>query len=297
MNGVFCFFLLASLLQAPTGDLTLHVEADRKTMRLSDHGQLIISLEGPAPLVVTLPANWPAEESSSAWRARPAGDAQVTPLANGRERWTLPLRIDPYAAGDSLVLSLNPLTVRFGPNSRSESVSIPPVSIQVTTDIQSVQTSEARSITGIESVPAPVARNQSTLIVFGLVFLVVVMGGMYYAWRRTQRRAETVAYADDLPRQLQELKNQTDPRQLAIGVAALLRSAIAQRYGISLDCLTARESSRVFHELERVPASVDREEFAVIMRECERIQYDPFAQGECQSLLERTQRWLESLNR
>ena len=84
---------------------------------------------------------------------------------------------------------------------------------------------------------------------------------------------------------------------MAKGIGMVLRGTANRKFGLSLDCRTANEAGRAFHRSLAVPRTIDRDEFESILKECERMQFDPFANGHAPSLLERTKNWIALANR
>ena len=82
----------------PTGTLTLSAAE----VPLSDPLLATVSILGPAPLAVSVPAPLLVETSRPYWQVRPTGAASVEKLPDGRERWTQSYRLEPFTAGDSV---------------------------------------------------------------------------------------------------------------------------------------------------------------------------------------------------
>ena len=283
------------LLLAPP-NVTAIAVADRTAMRLSDHAMLSVSFEGSTPLAVAIPAEWLAEESTATWRARVMGTAIITPLANDRERWEIKLRLDPYATGDPLPLALKTVEIRSGREAALQTITLPTVSLRVTTDITAVHADETRTITGIETVPEVERSHRAYWWAVG-VFAVISLALVLIVRKRNRTNDRPESTDDWLNRELANLEQESDTQKMTTGIATILRNFVSRRFGLSLDCRTANEAGRAFQRSPAVPPTIDRDEFKSILKECERMQFDPSANGNALALLERSKNWIALANR
>jgi hypothetical protein len=117
--------------------------ADR--IRLSDRILVEISISGPAPIIVTPPANWLDDESMARWSVRPVGEPRIASDA-GDERWTRTLELSPYAVGESVALGWSPVVVRSGDEVQDRTLALPKKSFVITVDV--TLASEPRPLSG-----------------------------------------------------------------------------------------------------------------------------------------------------
>src|SRR5688572_12688501 len=106
------------LLLAPP---TITAKAVPEVIRLSETTAVTLTVEGDAPIAATT-GEWLADESAISWRIKKIGQANITPLANGRERWTLELQVEPDVPGKPVTLQLRPQSFRFGSNASPQMV-------------------------------------------------------------------------------------------------------------------------------------------------------------------------------
>ena len=280
----FLFLLLAP-------DLTANVIVDRSTIRLSDHAIITVSVEGPAPLAVEIPADWLAEESSANWRAKAIAPAKIETLTNGRERWSISLRVDPYATGDPITITLKSLDVRSGQNAGPQHVDLPSVTVRVTTDVSTIRPEEARSITGIESVPESAGSSQLWWWAVGIL-LSFVIAAIWIIHKRWTAHELPETNEHWLERRMAALERETDSRAVANGVSELLRDLVTRKCGVPLESRTANEAVFDVRQSTAITQAIDCDEFESLLKECERIQFDPISNGSTKTLLARAKNWL-----
>jgi hypothetical protein len=136
----------------PAGTLTLSGNA----ILLSEPLTATIAIEGPSPLIVTLPTPLLAEASRSFWQIRPAGIASIEKLSDGNERWTQAYRLEPFLAGDAVPVEFAPLTIA------GQMVSFPKKSVNVKSTV--ADANELRPLAGPEYPPAAPVADSSWLI-------------------------------------------------------------------------------------------------------------------------------------
>ena len=265
-------------------DVTATAVADRDDVRLSDSVHLTLTAEGPAPLAVTVPDEWLTIESSANWRTRPVGVVTVTPLPNGRERWVLTLRLDPYATGDPLALTLNAVSVRSGGDATPQIItwSIPP--LRVTSRAKEPSAEDVRPITGIETVPTAV-RSSAWGWIVAVVTALSAMAAIVYRLRSRPARGHDGVSEKAIV--FRAIESQTDPREIARLVARAVRHSLGPYY----DCRTTGEISR---ECDTRTNSSSVAEGSTLLELCDRVHFDPAAANESDDLKARALAWLRS---
>lgn len=279
MIGLFLFLL------APP---TVTAKAVPESIRLSDTTTVTLIVEGDAPIAATT-GEWLADESTMSWRIKKIGHAIVTPLANGRERWSLELQIEPDVPGKPVALHFRPQSFRFGSNAAPQMVEWPTLSIEVTTQAKA-DASDARLITGIEAVPDPPPWNWRPVAVIAANILLIAIG-LAVLLRRDFRRADPKLTLNWLRQQLTSLEAEINPTQQAAGIASLLRHYVALKYGLVTDCRTTAETEAEILAAANIPPTFDRVEFASILNDCDRLKFDP-VESTPVDLLSRCRAWI-----
>lgn len=137
--------------ESPSLIIRASASIDADEIRLSGEIRLTLTVEGPTPLDVTRPKPLLAE--AGLWRVREEGLPLRELLPNQRQRWTLGYRLSPLTPGDSIKVSLNPLTVRAGTPDEVQIAWANSFSIRVTTKITQPSVDDLRPVTDIESAP------------------------------------------------------------------------------------------------------------------------------------------------
>lgn len=279
---MICLFLL--LLAPPT----VTVKAVPESIRLSEATTVTLTVEGDAPIAATA-GDLLADESAMSWRIKRIGQAKVTPLANGRERWTLELQIEPDVPGKPLTLQIRPQSFRFGSNASPQMVEWPALSVEVTTQARA-DAGDARSITGIEEVPDPPPWNWRPVAGIAAILGLSLLG-ITILIRRNSRRVEVVSTEDWLTQQFTKLEADPNPTRQAAGIAALLRGYVARKYGLITDCRTTAETEADVLAAANIPLAFDRVEFAQLLNDCDSLKFDPAATSQS-DLFTRCRAWI-----
>ena len=279
MIGVFL------LLIAPPA---VTAKAVPESIRLSDTTTVTLTVEGDAPIAATT-GDWLADESTMIWRIKKNGQANVTPLPNGRERWTLELQIEPDVPGKPVALQIRPQSFRFGSNAASQMVEWPTLSIDVTTQAKA-DAGDARLITGIEAVPDLPPWNWRPVAGVGAIIVLLLLG-LYLFFRMNNRQVEFVSTEDWLTHQFAQLDRETNPSRQASGIATLLRGYVARKYGLVTDCRTTAETEAEVLAAANIPPMFDRVEFARLLNDCDRVKFDPVESAPV-DLLSRCRAWI-----
>jgi hypothetical protein len=143
--------LVLLALPAHDPDLTSDLTLDSAEVRLSDSVRATLTVEGPAPLRVTVPPAVLADDSAAVWKVRAAAAPTVTDLGDNRQRWRLVLRLDPFLRGDSLPIAVAPFEAVAGSDPTPRPVNWPRKSVKVWS--AAAVTDDVRPVTGIEPTP------------------------------------------------------------------------------------------------------------------------------------------------
>lgn len=222
--------------------VTTHRRADRESLALSDSVTVTLTLEGPAPLRIEPPARWLSEESAAVWKVASASPAKVEAIPDGRERWTITLRVDPFLPGESLPLQFATAKVTAGADVAAQSVSWDGLEFRVETSLDA-KTATPRPITGIEPVPeviiSPIAMPLDRVsIAFGLLVFAVVLLVIARIIRRSRVPVDPVAAS---LRELERLRSVPEPGRVLDRVVQVSRAFLERRSGIRATHLTAEE--------------------------------------------------------
>jgi len=159
--------------------LTFTAVADRPSIALSESLRIVLSIEGTAPLRVAVPRTEAVLDSGSAkiWKVRPEGNARIDALPSGRERWVQTYQLDPYQPGIEVPLQFARFPVLAGTATVPTNVEWQALTIRVTTNL-TADPNAVRPITGIEELPAPQPRTESSTpsLVIGLVLALTLLG-------------------------------------------------------------------------------------------------------------------------
>lgn len=247
---------------------------------LSESTQLTLTLVGPAPLQVELPEK-PEQlltaESALAWQIRPTASAAVKTLPDGREEWTRPYRLSPYLAAEKVPIAFAPIKVRAGSDANAQEVTWPAGEVRVQTRINELKGDNARSITGIEELPAPpqphpAAVGWQFIAGLGSVFAVVLAWAIVRKWRaKPPPLPPTEWAARELDRLERDLSSgHATGRAVADRIADVVREFVERRYGLPARKLTTAE--------------------LLTLTECERVNWPSGATTPLRGLLDRCDR-------
>ena len=233
--------------ESPSLVVRASASIDADEIRLSGEILLTLTVEGPTPLDVNRPKPLLAE--AGLWRVREEGLPLRELLPNQRQRWTLGYRLSPLIPGDSINVSLNPLTVRAGTPDDVQIAWANSLSIRVTTKITQPSVDDLRPVTDIESAPI----IETTIVdhfrwwlfagpAFSSVLIVLVM------WRRS--RPVSKAEVHDADWVERELKVALSPDALV----QTLKLFLGHRFSQSFEPDTTAEIVGKLRQLTDYPA-------------------------------------------
>lgn len=278
---------------------------------LSDSTTLTLALEGSAPLRVAMPEG-PAKlltaESAAVWRIRPAGRPKSESLGDGRERWTQSFRLDPFAAGNPVVIAFAPVKVKAGTDLNEQEVTWPAVNVTVELerwkDAGRDDLERARQetrITGIETLPPlappdPGDVGWKVAAVLGAVFALVVAAALMRRWRAKPPPLPPGEWAErELARLEADLaEGRATTAAAADRTATILRGYIERRYALNATKLTTAELLASAEEAGWPADSAG--ELREILERCDRSKFAgvvPDA-AESASLMGRSRDWVKA---
>jgi hypothetical protein len=285
---------LAAAPALPAPPPTVTVTPDRKTLSLSESLHAILTIEGPAPLRVEVPAPVLLPASERDWRVRPTGPPRVSPSGDGRETWTQGFRLDPYTPGEQYVL-FAPFTV----NGRE--VPGPGFEVRVISTVSEAKAEAARPVTGVEAPPSPAADSgvsRAPWVVGGLlgvaVVVVVVAVAVVARWYR-RPPGPVPAYGRALAALDRLERDGVSGQALAESVAAVLREFVEGRFGIPAARLT---SSELLAAAEQAVGSVEKaDRLRRILDGLDRVRFGGEVADDrgCRGLADAVREWLHQV--
>ncbi|CAN5152154.1 hypothetical protein BH11PLA2_BH11PLA2_52850 [soil metagenome] len=215
---------------------TLHLSTTN--MRLSDTLTATLTIEGPAPLAVTLPKPLLNKVSSLAWTVTPSGPTTVLKLLDGHERWTQQYRLDPYAVNDSVPVTFSPIVVASG--TETTTITLPTQNVKVTTEIRDEASATLRPLMGPEPLPAVKSDDPQQAIVSGLLALAVVLSAV--TWVRFRRKPVVITPPSAIAlSRLAALEEDIATHAFAHRLSDLIRSYFEAETGVLWTKLTTAE--------------------------------------------------------
>lgn len=219
--------------------ITATAVAAHQSVRLSDTLTVSVLVAGQSPLRVELPKDLLTEESALIWKIEPIGSATLAEGGNGTTRWEQAFRMSPFVPGDAVPIGFRPLTVG------TETVSVEPISVRVTTSLNSAKAEDVRPVTGIETLLAPPNNSWG----FGPVFLVVVgilfIGVVIFALLRRRGKPETIPPHEWAIGQLAAVSTNSRSVEQVEQLTAVVRGYVSRRFGLAVDPCTTAELLRV----------------------------------------------------
>jgi hypothetical protein len=182
-------------------------------IRLSGEVRLTFSVEGPAPLRVTLHSPPLAPASAAVWKLLEVGPAGSEQLPAGRELWRQEFRLLPFAAGEGVPVIPAPLSVRAGTAAAETEIKWDAsLVVHVITEVSQPDLTELRPIVPVEAAPgrAPSAGDGSGILA---VVGVAALGAMVlvYLRYRARRRGQPVDPVARTISALARLRGRTGP--------------------------------------------------------------------------------------
>lgn len=147
---------------------SLHLSA--AVLRLSDTLDATLVIEGPPPLILSLPQPLLAPASASAWKLTTVGTPKVEKLIDGLERWSQQYRLVPFAVGDVVPVEFAPIGV--GAGASVVAVEVPPQKVAVKSSAEA--SSQFRPPAPWERLPEEPAA-QSSWPLFASIFIALLI--------------------------------------------------------------------------------------------------------------------------
>ncbi|MBO0698325.1 MAG: hypothetical protein J2P46_08030 [Zavarzinella sp.] len=282
MTGTACGFAILILGAVPSplievrnaGDPGKRVEARAELaageIRLSGEVKLTLTVEGPAPLGVTVPK--PFLTKANVWRVREDGLPVREVLPNGREKWSQVFRLSPLVPGEPKV-PLGPLTVRPGGEQDLVIEWKAEPAVRVVTKIENPTPDTLRPSTDIEHLPPPPnVESGSSPWLFAIVPVLLglaVVGLLLGRRKRPTGAPRDAAWAE---------------RELAAGnltadrCASVLRQYLAYRFGVPAETRTTPELAAGLRADGRLPEGVVGE-WQAFLDECDAARFSGTAAG------------------
>jgi hypothetical protein len=213
-------------------------------IRLSGEVRLTLSVEGAAPLRVTLHSPPLAPASAVVWKVLEAGPAGSEQLSAGREVWRQEFRLLPFAAGEGVLVIPAPLSVRAGTAAAETEIRWDAsLAMHVITEVSQPDLSELRPIVPVEVAPgrAPGAGDGSgILVIVGAAALGAMV--LVYVRYRARRRSHPVDPVARTVAALARLRGRTGPSSRALQeLADIVRDYAEFRFDTPATRLTTQE--------------------------------------------------------
>jgi hypothetical protein len=213
-------------------------------IRLSGEVRLTLSVEGAAPLRVTLHAPPLAPASAAVWKVLEAGQAGTEQSSAGRELWRQEFRLLPFAAGEGVLVMPAPLLVRAGTAAAETEIKWDAsLTVHVITEVSQPDLTELRPIVPVEATPGPppsVGGGPSILVVVGAVALGAMV--LVYVRYRARRRSHPVDPVARTVTALARLRGRTGPSSRALQeLADIVRGYVEFRFDTPATRLTTQE--------------------------------------------------------
>ncbi len=280
--------------RAQPPSVRLEATADRADITLAQSVRVALAIEGPAPLRVELPESLLTADANAAWRIRPdppGARAEVTPSGPGRERWQQVYRLDPYAEGQPLVASFDPVTVN------GQAQTWEPVRVRVTRTVGDPSVTPPRPPIGPEDPPAPaVEPPPPPLPVWAAVTAglgcVAVLGAVLLR----ARREKPVPPGEWALAQLARLPA-GGGAQTVERVAAIVRAFVEGRFGVPAPKLTTEELAAAARGQGWPVEQADP--LRALLDECDRVKFarDVPDDDGCRRLVRRAAEWIHHVGR
>lgn len=263
--------LLLALLAVPPEDLSSSLRLDRTEVRLSDSIRITLTIEGSAPLVVTVPTRFLDDRSEEIWQVRPVGSPVVEKLGTGREKWTHHYLAKPFLPGKQ-ILEFAPFEATAGGMRRD--VHWGQRSVEIRTEVPAANPEEIRPVTGIEEIPQPTIREEFQFLPMFLVgVLVLFASAVTVAALRRRRRPARLTPSEQFERELANLAEPTlPPEEFADRLGQSVRTFAEQFSGIAARKRTTSELSAEMEKLATFPAEA-LTRFRTILDRCDRAKF------------------------
>ena len=228
-------------------------------IRLSGEARLTLSVEGAAPLRVTLHAPPLAPASAAVWKVLEAGPASSEQLTSARELWRQEFRILPFAAGEGVPVIPAPLSVRAGTATGETEIKWDGfLAVHVITEVSQPDLSELRPIVPVEPAPGrPTSGGAGSGITLLVVAAAVGAAIFVYLRYRARRRAQPVDSVARTVAALARLRGRTGPPSRALQeLADIVRGYVEFRFDTPATRLTTQELLAGLRRGDTMPAEL-----------------------------------------
>ncbi len=260
----------------PTAELIIERPKDREWIWLSDSLTARLTVNGPAPLVVTVPKVWLREDSAHAWRVQTKGLPKSVTKPDGTASWSLDFRLDPYLVGEKVPLAFLPLKVTTG--TREREIALPEESVQVKTRFTNPKPSDAAPITGfIDPPPLP---HRTAIPVWAWILGPVLLLCVAVILRRRAPRPVPPPTVEQMLQNLRLRSDEYSDGPFAEELNQIVRTHLERTYAIPADRLATMELAN----------SVEAQPFLEILNWSDDVRFGGMSGGDRIAMLEMVQR-------
>lgn len=258
---VVTLLLLATLIHADEVEAT--IEMGSTTIRLSETTTATLTIIGPEPLLVTVPPDPLSDASQAIWQVTTLGSTTTTKLPDGRERWQLTYRVEPFAPGEAVSLQFQSVNVD------NRSIELPAVTMIVTTDAEA-SIANLRPWTDIEAAPPlPPATSSHRqwwwLLLLGLVPLALLL-------RRSDRPLSIMVQLRQRHGQLEHDATTMTIEHFAEKIHRIVCDYLAESAAIPTDRLTTQERIQAIEVSHQFDAET-RTQLQAVFLQCEELRF------------------------
>lgn len=251
----------------PTRRLIAGANISDTNVKLSGELRLTLTVEGPAPLDVTIAK--PLLVTAPLWRVRDDGQPIREVISPNRQRWSRQFRLSPLVNGNALI-QIAPLTVRCG-TMGDQAISLPGEwNVRVTSSIATPSKEELRPGTGMETVAPPVVAEETSSwrIVIVPVLLLAALITIKLAKRR--RPAGIIHDSEWAKRELET--------ESADQCARVLRLFVSHTFGVPATKQTTPEIVASIQTIETFPTR-ETGSLESILTQCDTLRFAPSTQN------------------
>jgi hypothetical protein len=246
----------------PANRIEARAQLDAAAIRLSGEVKLTLTVEGPAPLRVTVPR--PFLTRANVWRVRDYGLPLREVLSGSRERWSQAYHLSPLVPGEPKV-ALGPLVVQAG---GMPDLTIPwdedrlPI-VKVVTAIETPSPEALRPATDVEPLPPePIIEHRGIGWRFAVIPALLILSALGILFGRRKKRPTAPRDAAWALRELAAADLTADR------TAAVLRQYLAFRFGFPAEFRTTPELTAALRTEDRIPGNAAND-WHSLLEECD----------------------------